>query len=183
MASDRAKISRADIGSVTPQMQKQLANLARAANRRLERASAGQRRSLEYNIKGYQTQTTSRGMVFKQGKAKSAAEYRQRMAELNKFMGAKTTTRTGWEKLKSENVSKAQETLGKMGFDITDTELEVILKEVGGKSKDLYRALENVMAAKGIKGEELSADEIREAIFSRRSDYEATLAAIEARKV
>ena len=182
MASDRAKISRADIGSVTPQMQKQLANLARAANRRLERASAGQRRSLEYNIKGYNTKSTSRGLVFKQGKAKSAAEYRQRMAELNKFMNAKTTTRRGWEKLKSENISKAQESLEKMGYDITDDELDTILKEVGG-SKEFYKALENVQAAKGITGDELSADEIRDAIYSRRSDYEATLAAIEARKV
>ena len=183
MASDRAKISRADIGSITPQMQKQLANLARAANRRLERASAGQRRSLEYNIKGYQTKTTSRGLVFKQGKAQSAAEYRQRMAELNKFMGAKTTTRKGWEKLKQENISKAQDSLEKMGYDITDDELDTILKEVGGGSKEFYKALENVQAAKGITGDELSADEIRDAIYSRRSDYEATLAAIEARKV
>ena len=182
MAREKAKLNRADNSSVTPQMQKQLTNLARAANRRLERASAGQRRSLEYNIKGYQTKITSRGMVFKQGKAKSAAEYRQRMAELNKFMGAKTSTRTGWETLKTENINKAQESLKKMDYDITDTELEVILKEVGGSSKEFYKALENVQAAKNIKGKELSADEIREAIFSRRSDYEATLAAIEARK-
>ena len=70
-----------------------------------------------------------------------------------------------------------------MGYDITDDELDTILKEVGGGSKEFYKALENVQAAKGITGDELSADEIREAIFSRRSDYEATLAAIEKRKV
>ena len=168
--------------AVTKQQQSALAKLARAANRRLERATPGQRKSLEHNITGYHTRTGSRGIVFQQGKAKTESEYRQRMAELKRFMSAKTSTRGGWESLKRSNREKTQATLSDMGYDVTDTELDIVLKETGGSSKAFYRALENVQAAKGVNQEEMTPEEIRNAINERRSDYQATLAAIRSRK-
>lgn len=181
MASEKAKISRSDIGSITPQQQRQLTMLARAMNRRLERATEGQRKSLEHNIKGYHTRTGSRGIVFQQGKAKTEAEYWQRMAELKAFEKAKTSTRGGWEALKQSNMEKSQTTLKGMGYDISDAELEAVLKETGGSSKAFYRALENVQAAKGPERQELSPEEVKNAVNERRTDYQATLAAIKAR--
>lgn len=169
------------MANITAAQQKELAYLARAANRRLERAPEGQRRSLEHNIKNYHTREGSRGLVFQQGKAKTESEYRQRMAELKKFMAAKTSTRSGWEQLKKENMGKAQASLSDMGYDITDEELAIILEEEGGGGKAFYKALENVQAAKGPENKELTPEEVKEAIYQRRSDYEATLAAIKAR--
>ena len=167
--------------AISAKQQQELAKLARAANRRLERATEGQRKSLEYNIKGYHIREGSRGTVFQQGKAKTEREYRQRMAELRAFMGAKTSKRSGWETLKKSNMRKAQDTLSEMGYDITDKELEIVLKETGGSSKAFYRALENVQAAKDPDTEELTAEEVRAAIADRRTDYQATLAALKNR--
>lgn len=170
------------MAKITAAQQKELSSLARAANRRLERATEGQRKSLEHNIQNYHTREGSRGLVFQQGKAKTESEYRQRMAELKKFMAAKTSTRKGWEELKKENMQKAQESLTDMGYDITDEELATILAEEGGGSSAFYKALENVKAAKGSENNELTPEQVREAIFQRKTDYQATLAAIKARK-
>lgn len=80
---------------ITKEMQRKLANEARKANRRLERASEGQRRALEYYTKGYHTFETAKGDRFSQAKAKTADEYRQRMKELEDFMKGETSTRKG----------------------------------------------------------------------------------------
>ena len=167
---------------VTKQQQVALTKLARAANRRLERATEGQRKSLEHNIKGYHTREGSRGIVFQQGKAKNEREYRQRMAELQAFMQAKTSKRRTWEELKKSNIQKAQESLTNMGYDVTDDELEIILQETGGSSRAFYRALENVQATKEGPDDELSADDVRKAINERHTDYEATLQMIRKRR-
>ena len=166
---------------VTKEQNKQLARLARAANRRLERASEGQRKALEHYLEGYHTREGSRGIVFQQGTAKNEREYRQRMAELKSFMEGKTSKRRSWEELKKTNVDKAQKTLEKMGYDVTDDELRIVLEETSGSSKAFYRALENVQAAKS-EGEELSAEDVRNAIYQRRTDYEATLDLIRKRR-
>lgn len=170
------------MANITAAQQKELAYLARAANRRLERATEGQRKSLEHNIKNYHIREGSRGIVFRQGKAKTESEYRQRMAELKKFMAAKTSTRKGWEELKKENMEKAQESLTDMGYDITDDELATILAEEGGGSSAFYKALENVQAAKGPDNKELTPEQVKKAMYQRKTDYQATLAAIKARK-
>jgi len=167
---------------VSRAQQAELSKLARAANRRLERATEGQRKSLEHNIKNYHTREGSRGIVFQQGKAKTESEYQQRMAELRKFMSAKTSTRKGWEELKKENMQKAQESLSDMGYDITDEELKTILEEEGGGNAAFYKALENVQATKGPDNKELTPEQVRKAMYQRKTDYQATLAAIKARK-
>lgn len=168
---------------VTKQQQAALTKLARAANRRLERATEGQRKSLEHNIEKYHTQRSeSRGLVFQQGKAKNEREYRQRMAELNAFMKAKTSTRKGWEELRKSNLKSATESLTNAGYDITDEELDIVLQEIGGSSKAFYRVLENIQAMKEGPEDELSAEEVRKAINDRRSDYKITLQMIQKRK-
>lgn len=174
--------------AITKEQQRELANMARKANRRLERASEGQRRALDHYIREYTTKETSKGTVFSQGKAKTEAEYRKRMRELEDFLGDENSptisTRREWERVKRQNVSRANDTLEGMGFDITDDELAAVLEELPSRASraDYYRALENVQALKEEKGAELTRAEIKEAIASRRSDYQATLAALKARK-
>ena len=141
--------------AITAAQQKALTSLARAANRRLERATQGQRASLEKQIKTYHTREGAGGLKFSQGKAKTEAEYRQRMRELEKFMEAKTTTRRGWEQIKADNVSKAGETLRGQGYELTDKELAIILEELpkDASPADFYNAIEHVEAKKQDQGD------------------------------
>ena len=169
---------------VTKAQQAELAKLARAANRRLERATEGQRAYLEYQIRKYHTREREGGArVFMQGKASSTAEYNARMRELNRFMGydetaVRSSTRKGWESMKSEQVAKAGETLRSQGRDITDEELAQVLKELDAKNKDatLYSALAHVELAKAEAGDawEPSADAIRDALADKRSAQDQT---------
>lgn len=183
MAKSKSKAKIKD--AITKKQQAELVKLARAANRRLERAAEkapGQRRSLENIIQNYHLIDGSRGKVFSQAKAKTKREYTQRMSELQKFMKAKTSKRKSWESLKTTNMSAAQKKLREMGHEVTDEELEIVLEEIGGSSPAFYKALENVQAAKGPEKDELSKKQILDAIYTRRTDLEATLAAIDARK-
>lgn len=169
---------------VTKAQQAELAKLARAANRRLERATEGQRSYLEYQIRKYHTRERQSGaVVFQQGKASTTAEYRARMRELERFMGldetqVRSSTRAGWESMKAEQVAKAGETLRSQGRDITDEELAQVLKELDAKNKDatLYSALAHVELAKAEAGDawEPSADAIRDALADKRSAQEQT---------
>lgn len=171
--------------AISKEQQRELKNLARAANRRLERASEGQRASLEFNIKKYHTQKGKYGISFSQAAAKTEREYKQRMAELEKFMQAKTSTKRGWNALQESNIEKAVGTLDQMGYDITEEELAVILRELKGlKGKDFYTVLENVEAAKYEKessGEEFTEKDLKKELNTRREEYEATLKSMKAR--
>lgn len=185
---------------MTKEMQRELSALARAANRRIERATEGQRNALEYYLRGYHTRKRDNGMiVFQQGKAKTEREYKARMKELKRFMegdpedkeeGYKPiSTRAGWEKLKKENVSKAAETLRNAGNDITDEELEMILiegadEDIGGSDAVMLAAVQNVQIAKAEAGESWtpSPEAIRKAIEERRSDQERVEQLIRTRK-
>lgn len=199
MAKSKSKAKIKD--AVTKKQQTELVKLARAANRRLERAGQGQRASLNYNISQYTTINKTRGIVFSQAKAKTKAEYKQRMKELKKFMAAKTSKKEGWKKLEKSNIEKSREKLGLMGYDVTDEELKVVLEEIGGSSKEFYKTLENVSAKKIKKRKKaaqeakkkketppdpdtinLTKDEVIAAINERRTDYQATLEVIKARE-
>lgn len=165
--------------AITKEMQKELAGLARAANRRIERADPGQRDALMNQIKGYHVRERSSGLtVFEQGKAKSEAEYRARMKELKMFMKAKTTTRTGWKEIKSKAVKEAGKTIRAEGSDLTDEELNNILQEIdkGHSSAEFYKALANVEIAKGKAGDKWEPDPeaIRKAVNTRRSAQKRT---------
>lgn len=167
--------------AVTAAQQKMLAATARRANRRLERATEGQRAYLEKQIKGYHTRTRESGArVFQQGKAASETEFRARMRELRRFLGedekrAVTSTRAGWESIKKQQVASAGETLRGQGYTITDNELAVILEEIDGKNKfaEMYSALANVEIAKAEQGNiEMNRDALIGAMNERRSAQE-----------
>lgn len=166
--------------TITKEMQKELAKKARAANRRLERASEGQRRALEHYTKGYHTFSTAKGDRFRQGKAKTEAEYRQRMEELEDFLSGETSTRKGWEALKKRNVEAANKKLKQMGYEFTDEELANVLEEGRPKDANFYHVL-NIVQAYRNAGAELDDETIIEALTSRVSDYKATLAALKKR--
>lgn len=171
------------MAKVTDIQNKELAKLARAANRRLERATEGQRSALDYYLKDYHTRQGAHGAVFQQGKAKTEAEYRQRMAELKSFMSGEISTRRGWESVKQEGIEKAADTLRSQGYDLTDEELAQILRETGGKKaagNNFYKALNNVQAAKEKKANrgkdtELTPQELKSEIARRNSEQQAAV--------
>lgn len=187
--------------AISAAQQKELASLARAANRRLERATAGQRHYLESQIARYHVRQRPGGdVVFKQGKAATAAEYRTRMNELRAFMGAETSKRTGWDALKRRQIKAAGETIRAGGSDITDEELAAVLEEIGSQahgSQYFYDVLANIEIAKDEARENMESDieQLRgqmEVDISRaraaglsedqiekiRSDYEAEISGI-----
>ena len=171
--------------AITSAQQTALAKLARAANRRLERAPEGQRAYLERQIAKYHTRQRGEMTVFSQGKAKSEAEYRARMRELEAFMQAKTSTRTGWKAVKKQQVQAAGDTLRSQGADISDEELALVLEEIGEghSSAEFYKALANVEIAKQSDDDWTpSRDSIRDALNARRTAQERTQALIKARK-
>ena len=172
--------------ALTKEQQKELANAARRANRRLERATEGQRRALEHYLKGYSTREGKNGTVFKQGAAKTEAEYRKRMKELENFLGTAEeptiSKRSEWERVKQENIRKANETLKEKGYDFTDDELASILEESSPTPENYYHVLNTVQAFKTTTGRPVDSELISEALTTRISDYKLTLAAIKSRK-
>lgn len=179
--------------ALTEKMQSELRNLARAANRRIERASEGQRKALEYYLRNYHTRERANGMrVFQQGAAKNEDEYETRMKELRKFMGTEDrptiSRRKRWEELKRQNVEDAGKTIRKSAnYDLSDDELATILEETDAEhgTTEFYRALENVQIAKNKAGSEWdpSPEAITEAVNTRRDDQERTEALIRSRKI
>ncbi len=177
--------------AITSEMQKDLANKARAANRRLERASKGQRRALEYYIRGYAVRQRGEYIVFKQGKAKTEAEYKKRMQELEDFMNAESSTKKGWKALKERQVKAAGETLRDEGSNLTDDELANVLIELnrdgdskGGSDVIFQAAVQNVEIEKRNAGKNWtgSDQQIRDAINSRRSAQERVQTLLEQRR-
>lgn len=162
---------------LTQSMIKELTNLARAANRRIERATPGQLRYLQSKITKYHVRERKPGFnVFSQAKPKNMAEYYSRMKELNNFMAAKTTYKKGWEAVKRAQVASAGKTLRAEGTNITDDELALILMEIGEghRSAEFYKALDNVEISKRAAGDKWtpSAEAISDAINTRRSAQE-----------
>ena len=178
--------------AVSKETQAELKLLGRRANRRLERASQGQRRALEWLMRGYHTIEDAGSLRFSQGKAKTEAEARARLAELKHFLGLDRkedeslpiSTRAGWNEAKRKAVEGANETLQKKydkkgrKYTVTDEELATILEETGGdKSMAFYAALENVVIKKNRKrgknkNKPLSSEELSEAIYERKTDRE-----------
>lgn len=147
--------------ALTQAMLKDFVNLARAANRRLERATPGQRMYLQQKIAKYHTRERAPGInVFSQAKPKTEAEYRSRMKELEQFMGAKTSTKKGWQAVKKAQVSAAGKTIRAQGSNLTDEELASILQEIdeGHRSAEFYKALANVEIVKREAEQKLEAD-------------------------
>ena len=173
--------------AITAKQQRELANLARKANRRLERASEGQRAALEHYIKGYTTREGTHGLSFSQAKANSEAEYRKRMKELGDFLGTKEkptiSLKSEWNRVKNLSIKHAKSTLDEKGFNITEKELSAVLQETRPTKDNFYHVLELMQVAKN-SGADITDDEtIIEMLTSRLTDYQITLATIKARNV
>lgn len=168
------------MAKMTKQQQSEIKLLTRRANRRIERASAGQRKAMEFYIGAEKFSAASKGFSYEQAQAQ--------IEKLNKFLSGKSTTKTGWREVKQANVAKANKTLGKMGLDLTDEELAEILIQVDtSNTQEFYRAVNLVQAAKDeaeMEGDIWSGSEeqIADAIASKMEASEALEAALKSRE-
>lgn len=159
----------------------EIARLTRLANRRLERATGGQRSYLEYAVEkatgAKKFSAATKGLTFTQAQAK--------LHELYKFVDYKGSTKAGWEELKAISVERANETLSNMGYNLTDEELADILKQLDtNKRSEFYRAVNLVEAAKQAAGDkwEGRTEQIADAIKEKADNQEALQRALEARE-
>ena len=168
------------MAAITREQIKEIRTLTRRANRRIERATPGQRRALEYYIKKY-TGTTKFSAATKGLTGEAAAK---KLADLNRFLAGKSSTRKGWDEIKRQNVENANKKLRKQGYDLTDDELAELLEQIDTKNRnDYYKAVNLVEAAKEKAGEgwEGSEEEITEAISQKVTYQKALEKAIRAR--
>lgn len=166
--------------NITPEQAKAIRQLTRRANRRLERATGGQESYLESMViratGGKKFSAATKGLTYEQAAKK--------LKELDRFLGAKTSTITGWKEEKMRNVKKGAESLGRQGYDLTDQEFAEILKQVDTKNKqELYAAVNKVQAAKVNMGDAWtgSSQQISDAIAEKISFQQALEEAIAAR--
>jgi len=153
----------------------EIARLTRLANRRIERAGAGQRSYLEYWVNQMTGKSkfsaATKGLTFEQAQAK--------LHELYKFTDYMGSTKEGWEELKKLSVERTREKLDLMDYDLTDEELADILEQLdSNKRKDFYLAVNKVQAAKDAAGSEWSGstEEIADAVstqLAERNEYQA----------
>ena len=168
------------MAGVTKQQMQAIRTLTRRANRRLERAGAGQRAALEYYVErttgAKKFSAAAAGLTFEQAAAK--------LKDLERFLGARSTTIRGWREIKRENVRKANETLGGMGYDLTDQELAEILEQIdSGDKREFYRAVNLVQAAKEADDDWTpSSANIAQAIAEKATAQQALQRALEARQ-
>ena len=168
------------MAKMTKQQQSEIKLLTRRANRRIERASAGQKKALEFYVGAEKFSAASKGFSYEQAQAQ--------IEKLNKFLSGKSTTKTGWKEVKAANVAKANKTLGKAGYDLTDEELANILIQVDtSNTQAFYRAVNLVQAAKNeaeLEGDIWSGSEeqISDAIAEKMEASEALEAALQSRK-
>lgn len=156
---------------MTKQQKDTIKTLVRRANRRIERATLGQRGALEY----YVEQVTGGKKFSAATKGLTAAQADLKIKQLEKFLASKVSTRKGWDKVKADNIRKANETLHQQGYDLTDEELSEILKQLDVKNgKEYYRAINLVSAAKAEDEDWTgSPDQISEAIAEKASAQQA----------
>lgn len=190
------------MANITKQQKQDIRTLVRRANRRIERTmegikSAGQKSALEYFVRKYtggdKWSAATKGMTFEQAA--------QRINQLETFLAAQSTTKTGWvvdpstgkgshtgegwRGMKAKNVSAANETLTQMGYDFEDEELAEILTQIDtADKKEFYRAINLVQAAKTDAGDawKASRKQIREALEDKLSYQQAFEKAIDARE-
>lgn len=168
------------MASITQQQKAAIRTLVRRANRRIERAGAGQTKALEYYVKqatgGTKWSAATKGLTQEQAALK--------LKQLESFLSGKSTTITGWREIKSKNVSSANETLTSMGYDLEDEELAEILMQIdAADKKEFYRAINLVQAAKESAGEawQGSKKQIQKALEEKATYQQALQKALEAR--
>ncbi len=168
------------MASITKQQIQTIRSATRAANRRIERASGGQRSYLEY----YVTKLTGAPKFSAATKGLTFEQAAKKIELLNKFFASETTTITGWRKLKRENVEKANDTLEEQGYDLTDDELAEILEQLDdANTQEFYRAVNLVQAAKMDENWKGTKEDITAAIAQKFTAQEALRMALEAREL
>lgn len=168
------------MAGITKEQKQQIRLMTRRANRRIERATEGQRSALEYYI----NKATGADKFSAATKGLTAEQAEAKIKILDRFLHSDSSYRTGWDRIKAENVKKANETLKTQGYDLTDEELAEVLEQVDTSSKkDFYKAINLVEAKKIESGEswEGSPDEITSAITEKITYQRALEKALEAR--
>jgi len=164
-------------------LNREIAKLARRANRRIERASEGQRaaiRSYQDRSRGGSGWDKGRGK-FSAGKAKTEREALARLDRLSDFIESKTSTKKGWNEIVNKSLNKTGETLEKMGYDFTQRELKTILEESDAKSaREFYKILDTVQAYKD-KSSRGGLDDFVKAIQAARAEKISESEALERR--
>lgn len=178
---------------ISKELYAELRRLTRAAQRRMERATPGQRRALEFYVEkatgAKKWSSSAAGMSTQQANA--------RIQQLRKFLGYNEaneqverviSTRKGWEQIKESNVAKANATFGKRraGHNLTDDEMAEILMQLGDPTKKVfYHAVNKVQAMKGYMGEKWKGDanDISKALAQKWSAQDAYRRALDVRKM
>ena len=158
----------------TKEQIKMIRTLARRANRRIERATPGQRNALISYAGGQKFSAGSKGL--------SEREAAQKIEKMKRFLESPSTTRTGWERMKEENLRKAREALGRQDYTITDEELAEIIQQLGDvDDATFYRAI-NLVEVERQKGYWAGGSgQIAAAIVSKASAQEALKASMQVR--
>lgn len=169
------------MAQITQEQKNKIRELTRRANRRIERATGGQKSYLEHQVRKATGSTkfsaATKGLSYEQAQAK--------LEKLDKFLTAKTTKISDWKKLQKQSVSRANETLKGEGYNLTDEELADILEQIDSEDKrEFYRAVNLVEAAKYEAGDdwEGTVDQIAEVIEQKVNAQEALEKALQARK-
>lgn len=148
---------------ITQAQKQKIRQLVRAANRRLERAyeqkDYGQARALEYYIK----RATGKKKWSAATKGFSSERADALITKLNKFMEGESTKRTGWKRIKAQNVRDAVATLKKkkdVNYTLTEEELsaaleiydemyaDVVIHSKEESRREFYYVVNKVQAAK-----------------------------------
>lgn len=169
------------MAGITQQQKQAIRTLTRRANRRIERAGAGQIAALEYYVKkatgAEKWSSATKGLTYEEAALK--------LKQLETFLEGRSTTIRGWNEIKQQNVSKANETLSEMGYDFDDEELAEILMQIDtADKKEFYRAINLVQAAKEDAGEDWrgTKKQIREALADKATYQQALEKALQARE-
>jgi hypothetical protein len=157
---------------ISKELYAELRRLTRAAQRRMERATPGQRKALEYYVK----KATGETKWSSAAKNMSTQQANARIQQLRKFMGYNelnkpikdeegrpvdiASTRKGWEAIKRANVEAAQATLERRrkGFNINQSELKMIFEQV---TKDFQISDEELAERKISREEALHQEKYR----------------------
>ena len=164
---------------ITEKQRADIRKMTKTANERLRSATAGQKRYLEYQV----NKATGASKFSGATKGMSYIEAKHQLEKLQRFLDAKTSTRTGWKDLKRRQVKAANERWKSWGYDLTDYELAAILEQVDTKDKKAYyMAVDKVQAAKFAGGGyELDASAIAAAIDEKISEQKAAQELIKSR--
>ena len=168
------------MAAITREQIKEIRTLTRRANRRIERATPGQRSALNY----YVNKATGADKFSASTKGLTQEQAAAKLRDLETFLNSPSSTRKGWDRIKQENVKKANETLSEEGYNLTDEELAEILEQIDTKNKkDYYKAINLVEAAKQEAGAgwEGSSEDIAAAIAEKVTYQKALERAILAR--